>query len=236
MTKTFRPTLIPTLFTVPAVIVLIILGSWQIQRLQWKNQLINTFLEEVAKPGIEWPIENVDNKSLIYRRIALQGTFLHDNEIYLYQNYKGKPGYGIITPFQLEDESIALVNRGWVPMDKRERDTRPESLTEGIVTIEGLLTESEEQGRFTPDNNIGKNVWFWLDIEEVKRLTGFELSSYIIREIGSYTPNHYPIKADAEIKLRNDHLQYAIIWYSFAVILLTIYYVYHRKPDNPHIK
>lgn len=83
MTKTFRPTLIPTLFTVPAVIILLILGSWQLLRLQEKNHLIEKFAEEIAKPALDWPIAHMTNESLEYRHITLNGIFLHDDEIFL---------------------------------------------------------------------------------------------------------------------------------------------------------
>lgn len=232
MTKKFKPTLLPTLFTIPSVIILIILGTWQVQRLQWKNELIETFEQETAKTEVVWPVSDWDDQSLQYRKIILNGTFLHEHEMFLYKNYQGKPGYDIVTPFKTDTDEAILVNRGWIPMDKRHETFHDVTDT----TIDGLLIKEEKQGLFIPDNNPSKNVWFWMDINEAEHITNMDFPPYIARMIGVYEPNIYPIKADASLKFRNDHLQYAIIWYSFAIALLIIYYVYHRKSDNTHVK
>ncbi len=228
----FKPTLIPTLFTIPAIIVLLGLGTWQVQRLQWKNNLMVAVNEKIAFPVIDLP-QVVDNfEDLQYRKVRIKGEFLNDKEIYLFvgaKEFKGKMGYDIITPFKREDGSVVLVVRGWVPYEKKTADKRPESVINGVVEIEGMLHKGEVQKGFTPDNDVAKNLWYWIDVAAVEKFTGEKLPNLYVRVLKKDDSNLLPIGGDEVIRHRNDHLQYAVTWYSFAVILLGIYIIYHRK-------
>lgn len=227
--KQFQPTFFPTLFTIAAFLTLISLGSWQLYRLQWKNNLIKTVTEEMAKDPILMPGEEQSLASLTYRRVLLRGSFLNDHELFRYQQNQGKQGYEIVTPFKRDNGQIVMVNRGWIPLEKRDPNRRPGSEIEGETNIEGVIAEKEVPGTFTPDNSIKDNVWFWIDLDAIHAMTGFDLQPVIIHEIGQNTPGQYPIKLGTELKFRNDHLNYAIIWFSLAIICVIIYYLYHLK-------
>lgn len=81
-----------------------------------------------------------------YRKVAVDGVFQHDKEILLGPRTRGdgQVGYFIITPLVRENGTTILVKRGWVSMAKKERHTRPDSLTQGVVHVEGLLRTSEK--------------------------------------------------------------------------------------------
>jgi surfeit locus 1 family protein len=232
MPMKFKPTLIPTLFTIPAVIVLLFLGSWQVQRLQWKNNLLATINEKLAIPMLDFPSKVENFSDVEYRKVRVKGEFLHDKEVYLFvgaKEFKGKLGYDILTPLKRADGSVVLVDRGWVPYENRLPETRPETLTKGEVEVEGMVHKGETQKRFTPANEVDKNLWFWIDIPAIEKYTGTDLQNMYIRALKKDESNMLPIAGDAVIRQRNDHLQYAITWYALAFILVVIYGIYHVK-------
>ena len=74
-------------------------------------------------------------------------------------------GYAIITPLKLTDGRIVLVNRGWVPADKKLAESRPDSRVHGHATITGLIRTDRDRSYFTPENQPEKNIWFARDID-----------------------------------------------------------------------
>lgn len=230
--RKFIPTLWPTLITVPALLVLIGLGSWQLQRMQWKSGLIETFDTRVASDPAHPPfyIKNIDEWR--FRRVALQGMFLHEKELLMTgKPFEGTAGFHLITPLKMEDGSITLVNRGWIPERLRDRESRPETLVKGSIRLEGIVREDKKKGYFVPENEPKNEVWLYINTEQmaVHRRLG-EVGNYyvdVIRESGPYS---LPIGATASIKMRNEHLQYAMTWYLLALSLLVIYVIYHYRP------
>lgn len=231
----FKPKPIPTFITAVALIVLITLGSWQMNRLNWKQDVIRQMNEKSSLEPMELPavIDNFDE--LKYRRVKLKGEFMHEKEVHLFvgaRSERGRPGYDILTPFKKEDGSYVLVDRGWVDYDKKLAANRLETLVKGVVEIEGMVQNAEHKGRFTPDNDVEKNLWFWIDIDAIKSYAGVHLKNLYIRALKKEGDNTYPIAGEKIIKIRNDHLQYAITWYSFAIILLVIYFLYHKNEKD----
>src|SRR5260221_5073438 len=110
----FRPTLWPTVFTIPALLVLIGLGTWQVERLHWKERLIAERQAGVAAPPVALPRSREEARELEFRRVRLGGQFLHEKELYLAAtNDTGTVGKHVLTPLRLDDWSVVLVNRGF---------------------------------------------------------------------------------------------------------------------------
>lgn len=230
----FRRFIIPTIFTFVAFATLITLGTWQIERLNYKNAMVESVNERIKLPPISLPSMIDDVEKFRHRKIKLEGIFLHDKEIHLFTGpkvMKGKPGYNILTPFKLDNGETVLVDRGWVISTKKEAETRPETLIGGHVSLTGMIHRGETPGYFTPDNDTVKNLWFWIDIATISSSSGIKLQNLYVRALKKKdaTKNDVPIAGEATIALRNDHLQYAITWYSLAIILLVIYFIYIKK-------
>lgn len=235
MLKKFRPQLIPTIFTVLAVILLLTLGTWQLYRMQWKNNLIAAVDSKMSLPVEELPakIDNIDD--IMYRRFTVSGHYLNDQEIHLFTGpraVRGTPGYDIITPLKRDDGSIVLVDRGWVPNDKKSSDTRPETLVTTGVTVEGMLHKGETPGRFTPENDPEKNLWFWIDTKAISQKIEQPVGDFYLRRIKKDDDADLPIGGDMAVSYRNDHLQYAITWYLLAFIAIVIYVLYHYRKEK----
>ena len=118
----FRPKLIPTLFTVPAVITMLFLGFWQVDRLVWKEALIERLHERATGEATDLTPGAKDEEADEFRRVRLSGTFDHENEFLLVnRSLNGNPGMHILTPLTRSDGGgHVLINRGWVPFDKVE--------------------------------------------------------------------------------------------------------------------
>ncbi len=195
------------------------LGTWQLYRLQWKQDLINQIKRGLESSPIKY--SSVLNKN--YQRVELLGKYNFDNEIYLYSlNDKGKPGYDVITPFETANKENVLINRGWIK--KELRFNLP--TTPGTKTITGMLRTANKKNLFTPENDLKKNVWFYLNFEDVEKITGKKFNNYIV-----YLENNrieIPKPKKITIDLPNNHLKYAITWYSISISIL-FYYLYFRR-------
>lgn len=225
----FRPKLIPTLFTIPALILLLSLSFWQFQRLQWKQGLIKDITQQSQIPAIALP-EHVNIESMLYRKVTAKGNFIHDQEIHLYGGsvkFKGQNGYYILTPFHLDNDQIVIVNRGWVPEKLKDRNNRPETLINHQVEITGAIMKNEEKGIYVHDNQPEQNLWFYINLKEIGSFTKLPINNYYILE--EYKENSLPIGRDVTPNIRNNHLGYALTWLFSAISLMVIYIIYHRK-------
>ena len=236
----FRPTLWPTVFTIPALIVLIGLGAWQVERLHWKEGLIaerTAWLgaEPIALPPAGATLSDEKMAALDYRHAMATGEFLHDRELYLAaRTMAGAVGYQIITPLRQADGGIVLVNRGWIPDNLKDPAARPEGQIAGIVTIDGVIRAPGRQHWLQPDNAPADNIWFWTDLPAMAAaVKASDQVAPVFLEAGpAANPGGFPIGGQARVNLPNDHLQYAITWFSLAMALTVIYVIYHRRPGG----
>ena len=235
--RRFRPALWPTLFTLPVLAALIALGSWQLQRLDWKEGQIAEREARSAAPAIALPREIGDPEALEFRRVQLTGRFRHDAEMYLNGcTYKRQVGVHVVTPMVLADGRGLLVDRGWVPMARKDPASRVEGQPDGPVVIEALLRTGGWKGSamFRPDNRPEDNTWFWVDPEAMAVWAGLEnpVTAVYAAAGPAANPGGLPVGGQSRVTLRNDHLQYAIIWYALAVALAVIYVIFHLRRDE----
>ncbi|HMA13354.1 MAG TPA: SURF1 family cytochrome oxidase biogenesis protein, partial [Kiloniellaceae bacterium] len=170
--RRFRPTLWATVCTVVALAILVALGSWQVQRLFWKEAEIAKRQERLSALAVPLPAGFPDPEEIEFTRVRLEGRFLHDEEFHVgARTENGRIGYHVVTPFALAPSSpgggrVILVNRGWVPEDRRDPATRVEGQVEGEIAIDGLLRtggwKSLDFAR--PPNKPEERFYFWLDL------------------------------------------------------------------------
>jgi surfeit locus 1 family protein len=228
----FRPTLWPTLFTVPALISLVVLGTWQVHRLQWKQDLIDKLQSRSVASPVLPPAEGADLEAFEFRRVRVTGAYRLDRELYLVgRSLIGAPGFHIMTPLEPDDGTMAvLVDRGWVPFEGRDPARRPGGQIAGPVTVNGIVRLQKPKGYFVPDNQPARNSWYFVDVAAMSKTAGVALRpGYYIVSDAVALPGGFPKGGQWRLDLPNDHLQYAITWYSLAVALLVIYILYHRQ-------
>jgi surfeit locus 1 family protein len=197
------------------------LGTWQLYRLQWKTALIS----EITFGLDSTPVKYSNTIKKNYQRVVSEGKFNFEEQIYLYSlNESGKPGYDVITPYKTLKNENVLVNRGWI--NKNLKGNLEINLKENEVKITGLLREIYKANIFKPKNDLKNNIWFTLDANDLKELTGKQFPNYMI--FLEKPKNKVPAPKKVSIDVPNNHLKYAITWYSIAISIL-FYYLYFRR-------
>ena len=208
-----------TVFVIFFVLVFIALGTWQIIRLNWKNNLIL----EIENSLKNSPVELNRNKIKNYLKIETSGIIDFDKQIYLYSlNDSGTPGFEVINPILIMDESY-LINRGWIPFEKKDT---PEINIFDQNNIIGTLKAQGRKNIFKPDNDIKENYWFSLDREDIFKFTNKKFSQYIIYLDGNY---QFPRPKKITANISNNHKKYAMTWFSLAISILLLYLYFRKK-------
>jgi len=229
----WRGLLGPTVAALVGFLLLLGLGTWQLQRRVWKEGLIAQREAAMAAPALPLPAAIADPAALEYRHVWVEGTFRHDHELYVTSRfYRDKPGYQVVTPLVMADGRAVLVNRGFVPLSARDPATRQAGEVAGPVRVEGVVRLSGKPGWFTPANEPAADLWFNPDVAQMAAAAGLDpaKTSPVFVEAGpAPNPGGLPIGGQTSIDLPNDHLQYAITWYSLATALAVIYGLFcHR--------
>ena len=216
-----------------AFIVLIGLGTWQMQRLYWKEALLAKIAERIAAPPM--PLAEIEQKVLSntlpdsdYFAVTATGTFRHEAERHFFATWKGETGFYVYTPLQLTDGRVVFVNRGFVPYELKEPTKRLQGQVAGPVTIKGLSRDvlTEKPSFAVPDNDPAKNIFYWKDIRAMTATaglpTGSEVLPLFIDANDAPNPGGLPVGGVTNIDLPNNHLQYALTWYGLAAALMTV--------------
>ena len=208
-----------SVFTIFFIFVFIALGTWQIIRLNWKNNLILEIENSLKNPPVELSQSNQEN----FLKIKTSGTIDFEKQIYLYNlNENGTPGFEVINPLSVNQKNY-LINRGWIPFEKKGMQEINEFDEKNIV---GTLKLQGRKNIFKPDNDIEKNYWFSLDREDIMKFTGKEFSKYIIYLNGDYK---FPKPKKITANISNNHKKYAITWFSLAISILLLYLYFRKK-------
>lgn len=213
--------------TVPSLIVFVILmalGVWQVERRAWKLALIDRVEQRVhaaAQPipsRDSWPAITAANDE--YRHVSVSGRFLHDRETLVQAVTEDGPGYWVLTPLKRADGTSILINRGFVPSERREASTRRDGNPDGQVEIIGLLRITEPKGGFLRDNVPQHNRWYSRDVAAIAAARGLQNVApfFVDADAGSQSAGG-PIGGLTVIRFPNNHLIYALTWFALAFML-----------------
>jgi len=214
-----------------AFITLLALGTWQIQRLHWKEGLLATI--EARRTAAPLPLAEIEARyrstgDVDYTPVTATGAFHHGGERHFLSTWKGQSGFFVYTPLELADGRFVFVNRGFVPYDFKDPAKRAEGQVEGEVTVTGLARNAlpQKPSSLVPDNDPAKNVFYWKDRDAMARSAGLRAAAEILPVFidADATPNPggLPIGGVTLIDLPNSHLQYAVTWYGLAAALVAI--------------
>ncbi|KAF2150387.1 SURF1-domain-containing protein [Myriangium duriaei CBS 260.36] len=222
------------------------LGTWQVQRLGWKTELIARFEDRLVRDPLPLP-PAIDPSSIAdfdYRRVYATGRFRHDQEMLIGPRmHDGEDGYLVVTPLERTVEGFKgnakiLVCRGWIAKAKAAQRTRPDSLPTGEVTVQGLLREPWKKNMFTPDNHPEQGKFYFPDVAEMAAHTGSqavwieETMRPDLVEAYNRQDNGIPIGRAPEVNLRNNHTQYIFTWYSLALATSIMLWMVVKKPNT----
>ncbi len=223
----FRPSLWPTLFLIVSLPILLWLGTWQVQRLEWKLGLVQQMEARLDAPAVA--IEGV-NPGLgdEFRRYRVSGAFDEGTEFHWLATSEAYGiGYLVFSPFTLQDGRKVIVNRGFVPSPLKEAAAgRPG----GSQTFEAIARVPEKPGALDATNDVAANIWFTRDTAAMAGLAGGgDYLPIYLEKAGEVAEDVWPKPGAAKVTLVNNHLDYALTWYGLAVVLVVIYLVFHRS-------
>lgn len=225
-----RPALGPAIAALLAFIVLIGLGTWQVQRKAWKEALIAALTERLAAApqalpaAATWP--KLDPANEEYRRVAFTAQFDHADEALIYgaasafrPDVSG-PGDWVFTPARLADGGIVMVNRGFVPDARKNPQTRLEGEVSGPVTLVGAMRWPDSRHWFTPGDDPTHNLWFVRDPAAIAAAKGLgSVAPFYVEQESPAPPGGLPQPGRLIVSLPDNHLQYALTWFGLAAVL-----------------
>lgn len=208
-----------------AAIAFAALGVWQVERLQWKLDLIARVTSRInapaqPAPGPErWSV--VSDRSDAYRHVVVHGLFLNREETLVQAVTDLGPGFWVLTPLRTESGWTVLVNRGFVPPERRTPSSRPQGQNNGRVTVTGLLRITEPKGGFLRTNDARADRWYSRDVEAIARARGLDkVAPYFIDADSTVNPGGFPVGGLTVVHFRNAHLSYALTWFALAALSL----------------
>lgn len=190
--------------------ILIALGVWQMQRLEWKQGILAEIDAQISGPAIALPAEP-DPALHRYAPVELTGTVGEPEVHVLVSTKQDGAGYRVITPFVVGDRRI-LLDQGFIPLEAKDTPRAG-----GEVTVRGNIHWPQEIDSYTPDNDLGANIWFSRDVPTLA--DALETEPLLIIAATPVDPSVTPLPVDSSA-IPNDHLNYAITWFSLAVVWL----------------
>lgn len=227
----------PTVWLLPALALLLWLGTWQWQRHLWKADLIRQIETRTRAPAVPLGAalaRAAGGQSVEYVRVRVEGRFDHGSESFLYMPERQGPGYHLYTHFETTLSQRVIVNRGFIPEARKAQTTRAESLTAGTTTVTGLLRTPQSPGWFTPPSELAKRLFFYPDhagmlavvpmpAETRQAAVPFFIDADAVPGVAAY-----PRGGVTRLELPNRHLEYALTWWALALTLAAVHVAFAR--------
>lgn len=199
------------------------LGVWQVQRRAWKLDLIARVEQRIhAQPApapgpARWA--SLTQASDGYRRVRLTGVYDHRDETLVQAVTDLGPGFWVMTPLRTDAGFTVLVNRGFIPTERRRPETRSAGQVQGRVAVVGLLRLSEPRGGFLRRNQPGEERWYSRDVTAIARTRGLaDVAPYFVDADAKPNPGGWPRGGLTVVRFPNSHLIYALTWFGLALL------------------
>jgi surfeit locus 1 family protein len=222
-----RSVVTATLFAIVGFAILISLGVWQVERLGWKENLIATLNARIAAPPHPLPPSPAQGADE-FSRVHLRGIFIAGQSALVYtagsalRTDVSGPGYWVLSPLHASDGKTIVVNRGFVAT----KDAAPPP--SGEVELTGALRWPDDDGMFTPADEPQNNVWYRRDPAAIAAAKNWgQVAPFFVEQETPQLANA-PRAGPLVVKLRNNHLGYAITWFGLAATLAGVYLVWLR--------
>ncbi len=214
---------VPLILGLAGIVILISLGNWQLRRLAWKEGVLAEIETRIAAEPAALPATPAEGPHK-YAPVTASGTITGPEAHVLVSVKRFGPAYRIISRFETDGRAI-LLDRGFVPSDAKDapRPVAP-------ATITGNLHWPDDRTSSTPDNDLDANIWFARDIDALAAHLGTEPTLVILATTSETDPPVTPLPIDIS-GIPNDHLEYAITWYSLALIWagMTVYLLWRIR-------
>lgn len=230
----WRRLVVPTLIVLPVLAILLALGTWQVERLRWKTDLLARIAASEAGPP-----EPLGAEPEPYRKVVASGRFDHGREALLGLEVRGPVlGAHLITPLERGNGAPpVLVNRGWVPLERGDAAiVRPE----GEVRVEGYVRPADVRNWFSPEDDTAQRRFYTFDPAAIGAAMGYPVvEPFGLVALAPEAAAASPRAAQPAVALPdparnlprppNNHLGYVITWYGLALALIGVFFVWARR-------
>lgn len=204
------------------VLILLYLGIWQIQRLAWKEALLADIGTRIAAAPVDLPA-TPDREADRYLPVTVTGQFTTETAPAKMLASRRQTGavYRVLAPFETAEDRRVMIDLGWIPAERDLPD-----LPQGPVTLTGNLDWPRETDGFTPEPDLDDGLWYARDVAPLAEVFETEEILLVLRERPESDLDVTPWPVDTS-NIPNDHLQYALTWFSLAVIWvgMTIFFL-----------
>jgi surfeit locus 1 family protein len=223
-----------TLVVLICIGILVSLGVWQLHRKVWKENLIAAMNARLDAPPVPVPPPSDWSKLTQaedeFRPVRFSAEFIPGQEALVYTpgsplrpDVTG-PGYWVFAPARLADGGVIVVDRGFVPMDRKDVATREAGVPKGTVDVVGVLRWPEERNAFTPREEANGHLFFARDTAAMSARGQWNATSpFYVDQVSPVPPGGWPRPGKLQVNLRDDHLQYALTWFGLAAGLIGVY-------------
>ncbi len=199
------------------------LSAWQVQRRAWKLDLIARVEQRVraapvpAPEPAAWAV--ISAHADAYRRVSLTGVYDHARETLVQAVTEKGAGFWVLTPLHTNRGFTVLVNRGFVPADRKLASARASGQVAGPVSVVGLLRLSEPHGGFLRENRPEEGRWYSRDVQAIAAAKGLsDTAPYFVDADGAPNPGGWPLGGLTVVRFPNSHLLYALTWFGLALL------------------
>ena len=231
--------LVPAAVSLLGLVVLLGLGAWQLERKAWKEDLIATLDRRLKETPVELP-PPAECAAMIpdhweFTRVLVRVQFLKQSDALVYTSGSAirddvkAAGYFVFSPALGPEGRQLVVNRGYVP-------ARAYPAAGGVIDIVGAVRFPEQPSWFVSAHDAAREVWTVRDPALMAKVKGWgEVAPFYIEQESPVPAGGLPHPAPLKVRLRNEHLQYAITWFGLAAVLLVMFAIWavRRRPAGP---
>lgn len=233
-----------SLLVIAAVIVMIRLGLWQLDRLDQRRAFNARVEEQLAQSALEISEENLraDLYNMEYREAIVLGEYDHDRQVVLRnQDWQGRLGVHLLTPLIVQGSDRAImVNRGWIPYEDFEAGKLSKFDESGLVEVNGVIRRSQTKPRIggradqiPAEGEPPLQAWNWINVGGIAGQLPYELLPVYLQGSPEPSRDQMPYRTQLELDLsEGSHLGYAFQWFTFALILAIGYPIYVSREEK----
>jgi cytochrome oxidase assembly protein ShyY1 len=224
------------LLVILLVVLMVNLAFWQLRRLDHRQQFNSEVRARTAQQTA--PFSDVvpaaaEPNDVEWRTVSARGTYLTAAQvIVINRSQAGAAGVDVVTPLQLADGRLLLVNRGFVA----ETQTVPTPPT-GSVEVVGRVRKSEKRtfGQ-TSDQPDGVLTEFQrIDVDRIaKQLPNPAAQVYVDLITSTPTQGALPVPVPDPDLSEGPHLSYAIQWFIFSICAIVGWVLAVRRSAQQH--
>ena len=232
-----KPPIIATVLTIMGIAVLCTLGTWQLQRLEWKEGLLARIALETSYETVI-PASDIETLAYssdknLYKRGTIYGRFTGQTRYLMPRTHEGKSGKNVIAPFITDNNQFIIVDLGWLPFDHEGINKFDLNRT----ALQGVLRRPDGKNWLTPANDDASGIWYAIDFDDLGQ--GFVPQGYNVMPAVFYSEGDLPFAHDGLIahtagwQPPNNHLSYAFFWFIMAGVLAVIFALRFVKEPTP---